>query len=1582
MDVVIESHGQEFKLHFQNMLKELSALLEKEADEQDAAWLKCLAENLLVYSHSQTLLELPAEELLALLRKFLKFLSYRKTPISVAAFQASRHDQHYLLINLQDVPYLVDSLHMLFEELNERATIISHPILALERRAGKLVEMHRNAARGSYESVMLIAIDRSLEKDDPLLEKIRQRLDLVKNVGCIQAELNDHLKSMLEVEDCRGQAAFIEWLRDGNFLCFGYAALDIRKQALGQALVTYAVEPLGLPCKALEKKEYRSGKVQKLTRNARLRLNRTDPILYEPLDYKSRLHRPEPLVYLGFKETLGKDHWREHAFIGLFSHASINALIVHVPPLREKVMQALQRQHIMANSYDFRKVIEIFNMFPKVELFFLEEKDLDLLVRSFVSLQRKQAVKLVVTRRLSLRDLTLLLIMPRTFYNVDTARRLESYLSRSLKAQRVDSRVVHFYSDYLSMHIRVVPQSRELSIDIDAMERVMTELAKPWSERLLQQLYRKFDTQRAKQIWPLYADGFSQEYKAMTHPRFAIRDVVTLEAILADGLERFDLWGPFLDQEEYFRLQFYSLKESYLNELMPFLENLGLTVVGEFDTNVEINGTNAYIKSFNVRCGCAAAKPITELRDTLLEVLTALRKGDVENDYLNQLVILTGLNWKQIDVFRAYRNYYFQIGNPFTKSRVAYALINNPRAAMLLYRYFEARFKPETRWTDPLRREEEALMPVRLELAEALNSVNDINEDRILRSLFNLIDSTIRTNFFLRCQDDDYFLAFKISAIGIIDMPFPRPLYETYVHSATMEGIHLRGGRVARGGIRWSDRPDDFRTEVLGLMKTQMTKNALIVPVGSKGGFVVKTSFETREEGAELSRRAYITLMRGLLDLVDNRVEGQIVHPEGIVVYDDADPYLVVAADKGTAHLPDTANSVSIDYGFWLNDAFASGGSQGYDHKKLGITARGAWECVKRHFREMGKDIQNEDFTVVGIGDMSGDVFGNGMLLSKHTRLLAAFDHRHIFLDPNPDAAVSWKERKRLFDLPRSSWADYNPELISAGGGVWPRSDKDIPLSPEIRKVLGMRHSSIDGEGLIQRILTADVELFWNGGVGTYVKASSESQEEAGDKANDAVRVNAGQIRARVVGEGGNLGFTQRARIEYALGGGRINTDAVDNSAGVDTSDHEVNLKIFMQTLHELDVVKTERTRNKILKEIQDDVCQKVLGNNYTQSLCLSLDQLRCEKDVDPFVDISARLVNAGLLDLQGEFLPERKELVVRDQGYVRAELAILMSYSKMHLFDALLNSDLPEQEAAQEILKDYFPELIGRRYHRFVGQHPLRREIIATMITNQVVDHAGCSFLNSLTRQTGATMVQGVQAYLLFDQVLGGREIRAQVFAADNKLPTERQYAILLQLQEALSGLCAQAVELALPIRLEQSCVDDYLEKLVQYRSHLKTLLSPEERRLCSEAEKTLRSEGFDRPGAETLSRLHNMDSFLPAVQIAKSTKSELFKVVDILNRLQVRLDFAYLLHSLAEVTTRNRWERMAQTSLRSDLRQRLVSLGRAIVASGQTPEAYLAERRRRFDYYQEMLNGLRSASTPGISVFTVLLHAMEGLE
>jgi glutamate dehydrogenase len=1579
MKLIINEHGKQFGKLYRARLKELKNELKLLPKQEAEERLLTLAEALFFYSHSQALLKMSAGELLECLQAFLHFLASRDEPVRVALFTPQRGDTRFILVNSPDVPFLVDTLKIVLRQLPCRAVVMSHPTLTVKRSDGKLEELALADSNGDRESLMLVRLEDDPGHDlGPALERIRSALEVALVSGRARHELAATFDRLVETVDNLDLKSFLGWLMNGNFVCFGHAVFKLPGSLKSTSRGRLLQRPTGwLPGSLLV--DARSADAPQPTGLAQSLFRRKAVLVVEELDEVSPVYSADNLVCIGLREEGDRQSRVEHLLVGLFSQNSVNELVSNVASLKDKLMSSMLRLNVPAESYDYRKLIDIFNTFPKAEMFFLSEDELDRLVQSFVSLQREQSVKLVAMRSLSLRGVTLLAVMPRDYYSKDALRRMEGYLCRFLDAEDISSQVVHFYSDYVSLHFRIMPKAKSVTIDIEALQKVLTDLARPWEEKL--RLLMQRETRCGTPIsWSRYEQAFPPEYRDMIHPRFAIRDVRAIEKLLAGGGESFDLWGPFQEERESFRLHFYSLRESCLNELMPFLENLSLTVVDEVDFVVNVEQRTIYIKSFTIR-NHPQGKPLAAQRDNLLQALNGLRRGSIEDDYLNRLLVLTGLDWQQIDVFRAYRNYYFQLGNPFTKRSVAFALIGNPEAVQLLYRYFEARFSPNPSWHDPLQREEQALMPVRMQLAQALDQVKGINEDRILRTLFNLIDSTVRTNFFLRRSDDDYFLSFKISAIGIMEMPFPRPLFETYVHSATMEGIHLRGGMVARGGIRWSDRPDDFRTEILGLMKTQMTKNALIVPVGSKGGFVVKTPYTTREEGAELSRRAYITLMRGLLDLVDNRVAGDLRRPPGVEVYDDPDPYLVVAADKGTAHLPDTANSVSLDYGFWLGDAFASGGSVGFDHKTLGITARGAWECVKRHFRELGKDIQSEDFSVVGIGDMSGDVFGNGMLLSKHICLLAAFNHLHIFIDPTPDAARSWKERKRLFSKPRSSWADYNPELISSGGGVFERSSKEIPLSPEVQKWLGVHHATMEGDELIRRLLLADIELLWNGGIGTYVKASSQKNDDVGDRANDNVRVNGNQLRARVVGEGGNLGMTQAGRIEYALAGGRLNTDAIDNSAGVDTSDHEVNLKIFYRGLLEDGVIKTVRTRDRQLHEIQDIVCDQVLQNNYTQSQCLSLDLLRCQADSEPFIDLAERLANAGLLDRQGEGLPSRKELVARGAGYQRPELAILLAYSKMNLYQKLLESDLPERDAARSFLLDYFPEKIRKRYRARIDQHPLRREIVATMITNRLIDQAGCAFLHSLVRQAGTTLLNGVEAYLLFDEVLGGAAIRAQVALLDNRMPTASQYDLLLGFEKALAGLCRQAIEQDLSICLESDCINGYRQRLATFRKHIAELLPHEEWQLCSAAATELEAAGMPEEMAAELASLRYLVGFLPAVSIVEATGAELLDVTTAMGEVRRQLQISQVMLSLDDYVAHDRWDKMALDSLRSAFIRQAVELTRRVVAEGVESSAFLASRRQRLDYYLGLLDAIRTTPSSSTSPYVVLLRALEAI-
>jgi len=1100
-----------------------------------------------------------------------------------------------------------------------------------------------------------------------------------------------------------------------------------------------------------------------------------------------------------------------------------------------------------------------------------------------------------------------------------------------------------------------------------------------------------------------YEHGFSAEYRSLIPPSLAVRDALRLEAVVRNGREAVDLRPPVagLDEANY-RVQVYGACERGLDEIMPLLQNLSLRIVDQIQFKVELGSRRFFIRSFSVKPTAGVPLNLMPLKKPLLLVLDALLSGQAEDDALNGLILLTGLDWKEIDLFRAYRNYYFQLGSRFGRFRFHRALLGNPGVARLLYRYFEGRFAPGPGWRDSLHREEEALSPIRLELIAALEAVSDVNEDRILRDLFNLIDATLRTNFYRRRDQADHFIALKISSLGVINMPSPRPLVEIYVHSRSMEGIHLRSAKVARGGIRWSNRPDDFRTEILDLMQTQVIKNALIVPQGAKGGFILKTACKDAGECTRLARGAYATFMRGLLDLTDNLEGSQVMRPPQAVTYDDFDPYLVVAADKGTAPWSDYANGIAAEYGYWLGDAFASGGSHGYHHKNLGITARGAWVCVKRHFYELGQDIDKQAFTVVGVGSMDGDVFGNGMLHSAKIRLLGAFSAEDIFLDPNPDPEISFAERKRLFDLPGSSWRDYDRALISPGGGVYRRAAKDIRLSPEIRAWLGVRHHSIDGEGLIRLLLTAPVDLLWLGGIGTYIKAGSESNDEVGDRADDNVRVDALQLRAKVAGEGANLGFTQRARIEYALNGGRINTDAVDNSGGVDLSDHEVNLKILIATLRRRGVIAADGDeRDRFLAELTDDVCRSVLANNYRQSLCLSSERERCLKDVEPFLELADQLEHAGLLDRTAEAFPVRKEILARaGQGLTRPELAVLMAYAKLALKQALreapefLAPEFPGAEFlgaeflgakwTQDMLAAYFPEAVRSRYAAYLGDHSLGREIAATMICNKVINQAGAGLLVWSGDSDAGLLLEAVGAYLAFDQILEGDRLREQLYALDGKLATSRQYELLLQIEDALAFLSRWALERSQRFLPEPALVGEWRADLRQYLDHRAESLSDAERPPFEERLAELAELGFAVPEARRLALLDRLRDFPVLADLSRHSGEGLRPVAKLADAVMGFLGLPQITRLLAGVKARDRWECRLQMILEDRLRSGVARLGMMMLRTGlREPEAFFHHygMQRRLAKFQRLRQELHETPPVTLTPFAALGGELDAL-
>ena len=1004
--------------------------------------------------------------------------------------------------------------------------------------------------------------------------------------------------------------------------------------------------------------------------------------------------------------------------------------------------------------------------------------------------------------------------------------------------------------------------------------------------------------------------AFPESYRLSTPPRDAVRDALRLAAISENGRDAIRLsLAARGDTQGLWRLALYCLEPRNLDEILPLLRNIGLRVIDQTHFAVVLNGRTLFIRDFRVTSKFAETVWSSAVESSLAAAMDALLCGKVEDDILNGLILRTSLEWRQVDLLRAYCNYYLQISDRFDQRRIHGALLTNFHSARLLYRYFEARFKPDAMLGEPSEREIETLPAIRQELIDALDEVDDLAEDRILRDIFNLIDSTWRSNFFLSRKGATQCISLKIGSLGVINMPNPRPFAEIYVHARFMEGVHLRGAKVARGGLRWSERPDDFRTEILELMSTQMVKNAVIVPQGAKGGFVLRSSAPGTRGSMEKGREAYGVFIRGLLDLTDNPRGAGVERPAELLCYDDPDPYLVVAADKGTSGFSDYANEIAADYQFWLGDAFATGGSHGFHHKKLGITARGAWICVKRHFREIGHDIDEHVLSVIGVGGMEGDVFGNGMLLSNNIRLLGAFDAEYIFIDPNPDREVSFKERRRLFEKLGSTWADYDRALISAGGGVYERSAKDIFLSPEVWQWLGARSTSLDGEALVRLLLAAPVDLLWMGGIGSYVKASTETNEAVADHFNDAARVDATQIRAKVVGEGANLGFTQKARIEYALNGGRLNTDAIDNSAGVDLSDHEVNLKILMSLRANGGSGREER--NLLLRELADEVCAQVLDNNYHQSLCLSLERERCLSDLTPFLEAADHLENAGLLDRVVESFPSRKEMLARgDKGLTRPELAILVAKGKLALKRALLETrGVLEQDWAQILGANYFPGRVRAHYGAGLKEHLLGREIAGAVICNKIIDQAGIGFLAGAESLDPARVAEAVGLYIAFDQILQGDRWRDAVRALDGKMTPERQYQLLLQLEEALAFLCRWAWEHGRRLRPDPPSMERWREELTGYQTYLKA--SPEFTVLSSAA-----------PDAARLLFLNRLRDFPVLVDLSRSTQQNLGEVAEAYEDVFRALGLRQLASLLSEVKPRDVWERRLQGSLDDELR------------------------------------------------------------
>lgn len=1551
-------------------LEQVQYLLDRHQDVEKRRFLKVLAD-VLIFPDS-FLTSLPASLLATLIVRCYEYLEQRSQDIELQTIPLRNGQQHLLMISAPNEPYLVETLMVLQKKYSQSMSLIAHPVLTVKRSHQGIIYLHHEAEEEASELFILARLENA---DPQRLAMLQQQcLTLLsQNDRVFQAEpaFNEkleYLKSLAELQEYR---PLLTWLRQEAFIPISYWTLPLNSsnEADERQRDTLGAE---LSCCL---NIFGSELMERLNQEIARLLARESKGVSHQLTIDSPLIASQPLIYIGFRELRG-DAVIEHVFIGLFRSIEINCASCHVAELQDKLTATLEKIKVTRGSHDYIKLREIFSLFPKLELFFLGETQLYLLAQSLCRyLTRPHSLKLLFLASPSPFCLSFLVIIPEAFLTSTSKSKLIETLSNELRSETKASRLINYGESYSALYLSLSPRLEQVHININGLEKLLNRHCRPWTVQLRALLERAFGKGEGGRLWRRYHAGFGSDYRNMLPPRYAIKDILQFEKLSHGAESRVNLLSP-CHKQTHFRLHFYSDREQFLDEYIPILENLDLRLIDQVQFCVKTDRSVIFIKSFAVMPSSTEIQQLQQAKSLLLEIIEAMQQQRVENDGLNRLLLRADMAWQEIDVLRTYRNYCLQLGFHVTVSSFHRALTNNPQLARLLFDYFEVRFRPNEDWQDPLQREEQGLFPIRLQLLKGMDGVTDLNDDRILRTLFNLIDSTVRSNFHVRRHLDDYLIAIKINSLGVIDMPAPRPIFEIYVHAADMEGIHLRGGKIARGGIRWSDRPDDFRTEILGLMQTQMSKNALIVPTGAKGGFVVKR--QHREESfKDAGKRAYLQLMRALLDLTDNFVAEKVRTLPAIVRYDDDDPYLVVAADKGTAQFPDLANAVAAEYQFWMNDAFASGGSKGYNHKALGITARGAWESVKRHFRELGKNIQRQTFTVVGIGSMDGDVFGNGMLLSRYIRLRAAISGQHIFLDPDPDSEVSYQERRRLFELPGSTWDDYNRQLLSEGGGVYTRDSKDIPLSEPVRQWLGIRYKTLDGETLIRYLLTARVELLWLGGIGTYVKAGSEKHEDVGDRQNDNVRVDATNLQAQVVGEGANLGFTQPARIEFALAGGHINTDAIDNSAGVDTSDHEVNLKVLLRELHKKRRIDDYQA---LFDELSEEVCQTVLDDNYFQTLCLSLEGIRSAENVEPYLELAEKLQSAGFLDFAVEAFPSAKTVRARDKDKLtRPELAVLMAAGKRWLTQQLLERrEFVTASCCDYYLQRYFPRPVVERFGSDLSSHPLASAIKATFISNLVINQAGCVLLAKIIDNHNSDLSVLINSYLAFDRIFAGEDFRKTVFAMDNRVDADRQYRVLLQLEDSLAEFSVWSMMNHAEIKPDQALIveyQDYLRKFVRYAEQTDRLPSLDEPDI---------SDGFPLSLRERLQLLRIASDFPACVKVAIETGSAIERIAALFVDTAEFLFLDLVRKQFAEIALQDVWERTLFFELELGLKKLQSDLTKKIVDAGdKNASSYFShgDRQVRFNRYQREYHDIAGGMGRRLMPFLVWYKELENL-
>ncbi|SHK39533.1 glutamate dehydrogenase [Marinobacter antarcticus] len=1507
-----------------------------------------------------------------------------------------------------NIPFLIDSLRIAVNQREIGTHSIQHSILQLERdKAGKLKKLlatKKSDSASAYEAFIVLEIDRHSNPED--LKDLEQTLQTVLHEVRIAVadfpvvidKVNQVIEELetttagISSEKKEEARAFLSWLVSDHFTFLGYDEYDFASDKSGMVVRRVENSELGI----LRVNNERPDRVHlnELPQRTRHEMTRADDIfIFAKSAQRSRVHRPAYPDYIAVKKFNKKGEVvGERRFLGLYTARAYNERPDEIPLLKRKFQNVMKHSGFLRADYAGKELEQILTLYPRDELFQIAEDELLDVAKNILYIQERRRIELFMREDVYGQFVTCLAFFPRDIYNTELRLKVEQVLLDRLEAEDIEF-VTHFSESVLArvqFTIRV-PQVENRKLPIAEIREKVIEMAQSWRDGLSGALSETFGEEEGNELYRLWAAGFPASYIEMFSPR---RAAIDLEHISAAST-RNDLAMSFyraLEEDEstlHFKL-FYPDQPLPLSDVMPIFDNLGFRVLGEHPFEVtDRNNKTVWIHDFTLYAHSGNVVDIHRIRPIFEDLFHRVWHGEAENDAFNRMLISSYMSWREIALLRTYARYMRQIRFSNSQTFISNTLVNHVELTRILLEYFEIRFNPDRYQSDG--KCQAAQQKLEIEFNAGLEEVENLSEDRVLRLYLELMQATLRTNYYQldEAGGPKSYISVKFDPSGIPDMPLPLPVFEIFVYSPRVEGVHLRGGKVARGGLRWSDRFEDYRTEVLGLVKAQQVKNAIIVPVGAKGGFVAKRLPDSSDREAFQAEgiAAYKTFIRGLLDITDNLVDSGIQPPERVVRHDADDHYLVVAADKGTATFSDIANGLAAEYNFWMGDAFASGGSNGYDHKKMGITARGAWVSVERHFREAGINPAVDEFTAIGIGDMGGDVFGNGLLSSEKTRLVAAFNHIHIFVDPSPDAEKSYKERKRLFDMPRSAWTDYDTKLISKGGGVFSRNSKSIAISPEIKKLLGVNSDRVPPNMLISHILKAQVDLLWIGGIGSYVKGSRESHSDVGDKANDGLRINGGELRCKIVGEGGNLGMTQLGRIDYALKGGRLNTDFIDNSGGVDCSDHEVNMKILLNRAVVMGDL-TPKQRNVMLEEMTDDVAALVLKNSYRQTQAISIANDDAATRLEEYRRLMNTFESEGKLNRALEFLPDDETLSERKlnkKGLTRPELSVLISYVKGDLKQTLINSTLPDDPLLAREMYKVFPRDLTKKFSKELGEHQLRREIIATQVANDMVNHMGITFVERLSQSTGADAASIALAWLIARDVYRIDNWWDKIEDLDFHIPPQLQ----MELMRDLMRLMRRSVRWLLRNRRAELSIQSHMERFADsvwaITAGLPEYLGDQARANWEKRNEALVRVGLPVELASVVSGTGYLYSSLGIIEAQEATGMPLKTVANLYYELGDRLDLNWFATAIASLTPASHWQALARESFREDLDWQQRALTTGVLNLAEKPEdvpacvdGWLQRHEPMIERWKTMLLELKGVREPEYAMFSVALREL----